>query len=103
MRFLDMVLTSLPEDLETRGCLVGGGWCSTHNRPFEHCHAYRQHEADMAAEVACPCRCHGQGFPFVCAPTATNGPQTSYCICSGRGRVTLGRIVEADRARKVKP
>lgn len=46
-----------------------------------------QHEADMAYEVACPCGYHR--------------PELSECdLCSGTGRVTLGQIVAADRARK---
>ena len=96
MRFEGMVLTKAAQER-----LLGEDFStaySGHVAEYQDI-AKAQHEADMAAEVACPCRCHGQGFPFVCAPTATNGPQTSYCICSGRGRVTLGRIVEADRGR----
>ena len=46
-----------------------------------------QHEADMAAEVTCPLI----GWDKA-------GPATLCPLCSGVGRVTLGRIVEASRA-----
>ena len=51
-----------------------------------------QNEADMAHEVACP-RCLW--------PSAYGFREDDCGLCSGTGRVTIGRIVELDRARKV--
>ena len=98
MRFDDMVLMAIARFRPGTGTLpvmTREEIEAAYNRAY-----LAQHEVDMAHEVACPCVCHGPGFSHVCAPTATNGPQTSYCICAGAGRLTLGAIVAADRARK---
>ena len=68
---------------------------------YEIMAAQAQHDADMAHEVACPCGCHGAASgedghagrmidaePYLCS------------LCAFTGRVTLGRIVERDRAMK---
>ena len=54
-----------------------------------------QHEADMATEVACLADHLEYGVWGY-------DPNWKCPLCLGTGRVTLGRIVEADRARKVK-
>ena len=79
MRFDDMVL---------KGYDVG--------RDYGLPTAEAQHEADMGTEVACPCSCHREA------------PHVSWCAgdceaCSGTGRVKLGALVAADRARKAVP
>ena len=65
--------------------------------------AEAQHEADMGHEVACPLLIQGPpASETLCI--ATDGSDSWYgdCpLCHGTGRVTLGRIVAADRARLV--
>lgn len=54
--------------------------------------AEAQHEADMGEKIACP---------FGRADTPAWCPTDCAC-CSGTGRVTLGALVAADRAKKEK-
>lgn len=73
--------------------------------------ALDQHEADMAAEVACPgCegmgwRHEGQGTIGPC-PLCTDQEKMTGAISDldmvGTGRVTIYDVIKASRARKVK-
>lgn len=68
-------------------------------------HVIAQHEADMAHEIACPCQCHDDAnFDCLYTDSEALGRVPNQCVlCSGTGRVTLGAIVGADRARKATP
>lgn len=105
MRFDDMLLNS-----SALGSLWRDGRAS-----LSRAVAVAQHEANMAYEVECPW-CEGTGERFVggyadasvgCEYCGGDGVQTSangsdhYSGTKGTGRVTLGAIVQADRARKV--
>ena len=67
-------------------------------------HGMAQHEADMAHEIACPAHVPGGGLKSMelHGDNAVSITLVAPCtLCGDTGRVTLGRIVEADRAQRV--
>ena len=75
------------------------GFCLTHDQGIRHCAALAQHEADMLYEVACPCGCHEAAEHGGNAGRMIDAEPWGCKLCGATGRVTIGRIVEADRRR----
>ena len=91
-RFEDMVLTAGLPDGDSGILMSGRGLRTLYEA---------QHAADMAHEVACPLLITGlSDREVVCIATDGSDSWYGHCpLCSSTGRVTLGRIVEADRER----
>ena len=64
--------------------------------------AEAQHAADMGYEVACPCGCHEAAERGGHAGTMIDAEPWDCGLCFGTGRVTIGVIIAADRARWMK-
>lgn len=99
-RFPDMVLTKAAQER-----LLGEDFSTAHSGHVAEYQAIAeaQHEADMGYKVACQQAHSNVAYVVFASGAEQQIPHVPCAFCHDTGRVTLGAIVAADRARKATP